>query len=179
MEFSKIYLGGNAILNSDSDLNDALLAFRESSFSNLKLWEFYVIDVSSFLKEFANIWEKTNIASIKKRYPFNLSALPVNEKAELLEKDALQNLGFGQRFSKILDIEISLAFISQLLIDGGSALEAGLATRELESIMNVINLVFYKEYDYDAITIFDQIRSRAHYLRIAEGGPKLGMLSQK
>ena len=65
------------------------------------------------------------------------------------------------------------------MFDKGSQFALEVALREIESIVDEINLVFYQEFDSDTACIFDQVQNRAHYLRVAENGPKLGKLTKE
>lgn len=178
MNFSRTYRDGNASITSDAELNEALSFFKQEEFSKLKLWEFYVIDKVSFLSCFHQKWTEGNFDS-KDYSKMNFANLNLKERADRLREDALLDLNIGQRFSKSLDLGIACSFIEKLLRDKQVHVGVDVAVKEIEIILDEINLVFYQEYDSDAACIFEQTQSRAHYLRIAENGPKLGILSEE
>lgn len=178
MNFSRTYCDRKACITSDAELNEALAAFKKEEFSKLKLWEFYVIDKTSFIKSFEQRWNLSSYS--KKDYSnLNLANLSLKERSDRLRGDSLHDLNIGQRFSKTLDLEIACCFIEKLLRDKGSRIALEIAVMELEIILDEMNLIFYEEFDADAACIFEQIHNRAHYLRIAENGPKLPFLSEK
>jgi glycogen debranching enzyme len=179
MEFSRTYCGSDCSITTDSELNRALSVFKERDFANLKLWQFYVIDKVSFLKSFQQKWTDKSYSDKKNYSSINVFDLSLKEKADLLRKDALIDRNIGHRYSKTLDIEVACSFIYKLLFDKGSQFALEVALREIESIVDEINLVFYQEFDSDTACIFDQVQNRAHYLRVAENGPKLGKLTKE
>lgn len=177
MDFSKTYRGGCVLISSTDELHEAISVFRKEKFNNLNIWEFYVIEKVAFLKSFRGRWIGGNYNTEKIYSSINIATLSLKEKSDRLKEDALLELCIGQRYSKTLDLEITCSFIAKLLVDKGSSNTIDNALKEVEMIIDEINLVFYQEYDADTVCIFEQIQNRAHYLRIAENGPKLGILS--
>jgi hypothetical protein len=48
-----------------------------------------------------------------------------------------------------------------------------------ESVLNEINLPFYKTYDTDVGIILNNVRNRLKYLRLDAHGPKLGEINKR
>ena len=167
------------VINDENELYKAITAFKQSEFTKLRLWEFYVIDKRSFLDSFSESWDPAVLGDDGFYKCIDLGNCSLKEKADLLKRDALVDRRIGHRFSKTLDLGMVCSFITKVLQDEGSEMLVSVAIRQVEIILNEINLEFYQEYDLDTAIIFDQIQNRAHYLRVAPNGPKLGVLCEK
>lgn len=177
--FSESYCGGAYSITTENELNRALSVFKEREFPNLELWQFYVIDKISFLKSFKQKWSNQSFSLLENYSQINVYELSLKQKADLLRKDGLLDINVGHRYSKTLDLEVACSFISNILQYKGSLFSVESAVKEIESILDEINLAFYQEFDSDAACIFDQVQNRARYLRLAENGPKLGKLTKE
>ena len=183
LEFSEslgpVY-GLNPDVQTDGQLNDVMALFKNLIVPGIRLWEFYVIDVKTSLLNFADLWESKLTSNAKENTykNFSLGSLSLKEKADRLAADALAVAKEGHRFAKTIILDKAVYFIQKVIQDVGGSSATHLAVKEFESILNEINLAFYREYDQDLESILTQVTNRARYLRVAEHGPRLGPISR-
>ncbi|KAJ3088189.1 hypothetical protein HK102_009342 [Quaeritorhiza haematococci] len=129
-----------------------------------------------------------NIASLslKERVQLLLSlSIPIGNIPEAGNQTTPKTLGVfrdrgdGSRFAKQLHIPSCVVFIEKLMRDLGGSPVLDAPFREFEKLVNEINLPFYQECDGDTASIYQQVLSRARYLRVSEHGPKLGPISRE
>ncbi|KAG0275240.1 hypothetical protein BGZ95_009042 [Linnemannia exigua] len=171
----------SADIKSESELKAIMTALRQTVFSDIKLWEFYVVDVITSLEQF-----KAEITA-KKPYShdlFNhdtLSKLTLKEKAHTLSEAALSGANeHGDRHHKKILPNVAVAFISALLnIDFAKTRADETVYEEYKKILNEVNLEYYKAYDKDVETIITNVENRVKYMRLDEHGPRLGPVSEE
>jgi len=157
--------------------------FRNTVFSEIKLWEFYVVDVISSLQEFrTEVEAKTPYAH--DLFDHNgLTKMTLKERAATFAEAGLSGVGtHGDRHHKKVTTSTALSFMSALLdIDftNPKSLSVDDVCEEYKKILNEVNLEFYKAYDKDVETIVKNIESRVKYIRLDEHGPKLGPITDE
>jgi glycogen debranching enzyme len=169
----------SADIKSEAELKTIITALRKTVFSDIKLWEFYVVDVITSLEQFK--------AAVMKPYNhdlFNyetLGKLTFKEKAEVLREAALLEANeHGDRYHKKILPDVAVAFMSALLnIDFAKSGVTEAVYDEYKKILNEVNLVYYKGYDKDVETIITNVENRVKYMRLDEHGPKLGPITQE
>lgn len=133
-------------------LNLVMNIWGQTVFPRLRLWEFYVIDVKEAKIAFEREWKKKFVSECVMREGKGLSLI---EQAQILVDDAL---GYkrrdGSRFDKIIDMEKACVFVRGIVGDSGVGHEL------LSKLVDEINLLFYKEFDFDTAIINDQIMGR-------------------
>ncbi|KAK3819132.1 MAG: glycoside hydrolase family 13 protein [Linnemannia elongata] len=170
-----------ADIKSENELKTIMTALRETVFEDIKLWEFYVLDVLKSLEEF-----KAEIAA-KKPYShdlFNhdtLTKLTLKEKADTLREAGLSGADeHGDRHHKKILPNVAVAYMSALLnIDFTKARATETVYDEYKKILNEVNLEYYKAYDKDVETIITNIENRVKYMRLDEHGPRLGPITEE
>ena len=183
LEFSETITatyGLDSQLKSETALQEIMNLLKNTIIPAIRLWEFYVLDVKGLLFTFAQYWNFTEhkIPGNHRFKDVNIGAMTLKQKADFLYANALLVIHEGHRFAKGLDTAISIAFIQKDLADMNAPCTLKAAMQEYESIMNEINLDFYREYDADYSIIIAQICNRARYLRVEEHGPRLGPISR-
>lgn len=162
---------------SEEILSEIMRLWSDVAVENIRLWEYYVINVVSSVNQFKLVWHEKNNALFK--YSFkkvDVYGLGIKDLAEILRKEALIDTGFGKVFSKMIDLEIAFCIIEKCVKDGSYCSDGVALFKELVDEMNVC---YYEEYNDDMRTIHDQVRNRARYLRVADHGPRLGSLSRE
>jgi glycogen debranching enzyme len=182
-DFKGVY-GLEPELKTEEQLLVTMNVFKNQVLIQLKLWEFYVIQVKESAMELAQNWRYTQetsreIASSNPYQQINLSSLSLKEKANLLSQDGLISIEEGHRYAKQIKLETGLCFMEKLVWEQTRSFSLPLALKEYETILNEINLDFYKEYDQDVESIIMQMTNRARYLRVAEHGPRLGSVCKR
>lgn len=176
--------GGEAMhcCETFDDLNKIMNIWINVAFPAVKLWEFYVVDVNAAKRAFSAAWDDTVSGSKSidriKYASRSLSSLSQKERADLLAADAIYcSKKDGSRFDKMLRMEVCLAFVFKFLSETGFNDSDPLTV--FTTLVDEINLSFYKEYDTDVAVINDQVMSRIMYLRVADHGPKLGAITRE
>jgi glycogen debranching enzyme len=169
-------LGYPVKLNSIEDLLSVMEGIKTHVITDLKLWEFYVVNVDTTIDEVKKIWSSTSTAtdSLKKiEVPDEIKGSPVR-----LGEFVAQTAGFftlRDRYDSEVDPQ-TFASILNSIYENQPFDEIESHARE---ILNEINLPLYKEYDNDVEIILEQLFNRIKYLRIDDHGPRLGEISKK
>lgn len=172
-------LAGKYVLNSEADLEIAMNTFKDGAFNDLKLYEFYVLNVKSLEQQFTKIW--------KVRTP--LSLLPLDLIAIAHEQDEGKRLVLIKakieydpksytRYSKTIDFKQAIPLFD-VLCRTYSINDEKSQVAFFVKIINDINVNYYKEYDEDCGIIMNQIQGRARFLRLEHHGPRLGPITQE
>ncbi|KAI8914340.1 glucanotransferase domain of glycogen debranching enzyme-domain-containing protein [Gorgonomyces haynaldii] len=162
--------GFSAVLETEEQLTKIVDFFKTDILADLNLWQFYVVDVKMHVDQFKNLWREVKVPSPP--IPF-----PLREEALGLKKLAFQDPKTFLRFSKGVDLNLSVQFMEQFVRKYGIS-SASEQINAYQSLLDEINLDFYKEWDGDRDAIISGISSRAKYLRIEQHGPRLGKISQ-
>lgn len=162
---------------NSSDISAIMEGVKTSVFSTLKLWQYYVLDTASHKEEFA---KASSVGSSKKQINSvgedDLRNATLEQAPALLEKYALRNrMTLADRYTTHLDIALSLS-ICQTLGEGKSKEEIQQA---FEKALDVINAPLYQLYDEDSKAALENLSGRMTYMRIEEGGPKMGKISKR
>ncbi|KAF9209730.1 hypothetical protein BGZ49_001800 [Haplosporangium sp. Z 27] len=170
-------------IKTEQELQEIMTELRKTVFSDIKLWEFYVIDVVSSLQEFKAELEARTAYDHNLFDHASLKQMTLKEKSDTLSEAALIGGGtHGNRHHKKIEISVALSFISALLdVDFSKTEGYSVETvcEEYKIILNEVNLEFYKAYDKDVETIISNIENRVKYMRMDEHGPKLGPISEE
>ena len=164
----------NPITNG-SELDKIMDHLKNTVLPSLKLWEFYVIDVKSEKAKFGKAWQaKKSVGDLKRDLSGMGRAAIVNLFAELaLNKNWA---GLAGRYSAEIDnMDQAIAFIAKLVNDTNASSEA--AEKELEQILNDLNVDRYRMFNEDTAAILDNTRGRIQYTRLASHGPQMGKIT--
>ena len=143
-----------------ADVGIVIGSFNEFMKADLRLWEFYILDVE---KELLHLHEQAADAS---------TATDVDEAAlrDLVNVCVITSSN-GIRFSKTIDRDV---FCQKLDIIGYVK-----SKKAYRSLLSAMNLLFYQEYDRDISVILKNMKGRVIYERIEKPGPKPGKLCKK
>ncbi|KAG0357454.1 hypothetical protein BGZ54_000334, partial [Gamsiella multidivaricata] len=170
-------------IKTEQELAVIMTELRKTVFNDIKLWEFYVVNVLFSVEEFKEAI-KANAAYARDLFDQSaLQRMSLKDRAATLAEAALTGVGtHGHRHHKKITTSVALSFMSALLnVDftnsKGFSLES--ACEEYETVLNEVNINFYKAYDKDVDTIVTNIESRVKYIRLDEHGPKLGPVTEE
>ncbi|KAG0196511.1 hypothetical protein BGX28_010038 [Mortierella sp. GBA30] len=170
-------------IKTEHDLKAIMTELRRTVFSEIKLWEFYVVDVVAMIQELK--------AEIEAQTPYDptifqnveLAAMTLVELASLLSNEALTGAEeHGDRHHKKLRTSVALSFMSALLdLDFAKAESYSVddVCAEYKRVLNEVNLEYYKDYDRDVDTIVTNVENRVKYIRLDAHGPKLGPITEE
>ncbi|KAM3077588.1 bifunctional 4-alpha-glucanotransferase/amylo-alpha-1,6-glucosidase [Clarireedia jacksonii] len=193
LEFSKDMAknGLPTTLNSVDDLIKVMAAVKVKVIAELRLWEYYVIDVEKNADAVVEAWVANKVRFPKDGFSGSdvggLEAIKnasASEQAVFLrEKGMLNTERLGERYRRKVDPEVGAALLTALFGrfegDTSNSADRGEARSSLIKILDEVNLPYYKEYDADAAEILDQLFNRTKYVRLDDHGPQLGPIDDK
>lgn len=166
-------LGYPVDLKTVDDLIKVMDGIKEHVIGELKLWEFYVVDVKQTVSELREKWGNSKSWSDD-----NIPSKDDSTNLAQFVRDNATEPGFGslgERGSNKINIDKFAAILKKLHSEDYNNGIEELATK----ILNDINLPFYKEYDDDINEVLEQLFNRIKYLRIDDHGPKQGPITKK
>ncbi|KAK4672797.1 bifunctional 4-alpha-glucanotransferase/amylo-alpha-1,6-glucosidase [Podospora pseudopauciseta] len=180
-------LGLPTELKSVDDLVLIMGAIKKEVIAEIRLWEYYVLDVERDADAAVESWVvgRTNFpdGSIGSHGLDGLRSTSLEEQAQWITKHGLQNMDrLGERFRRRADPSVAAALLSVLFgkYEGnkGSAADQAAARNALVKILDVVNVPFYEEYDAEVADTLQQVFNRIKYVRLDDNGPKLGPINQ-
>lgn len=165
-------------VDSEVDLDKIMHFIEHQTLAQLKLWEYYVVDVDHVAGKFSQAWSNTS----RSKEP--QSEGPAHIEWAEFEKACMNNEGTGWKQVTgprgHLSGKIKMDSAVRLFQDKGYgrvALEEMIET--LKRILNELNVERYQEYDDDVKAIIQNTRSRIRYTRLDPHGPKMGPITKK
>ncbi|KAJ3159368.1 hypothetical protein HDU86_001686 [Geranomyces michiganensis] len=165
-----------ATIETEEQLQQALIAVKTSVLPSVKLWEFYVVDIVAHLQDIRPLC--TNSWALEDALDADLSNLTLKEQADILRESALVDRQDGRRHAKTLDVRAASRFINKLSKDF-RLIDVEQKMLRYERVLNELNLIYYQEHDADIAALIENLISRAKFLRLAPNGPRLGKLSAR
>ncbi|ODV93555.1 hypothetical protein PACTADRAFT_19024 [Pachysolen tannophilus NRRL Y-2460] len=171
--------GFPTVITSTSDLLKIMDGIKVHVLGELRLWEFYVLDIDDFSQKLEKNWNDCS----DKIQP--IADIPTDIKANLgdLARFVVEYCNNGvqyslncKRFGNSLDILKFISILKNLYPEKKAY--ADIKSESL-NIISAINLPLYKEYDEDVETILEQLYNRIKYLRLDGNGPKLGEITEE
>lgn len=159
-------------INTKNDLLRILDGIKIHVLGNLKLWEFYVVDVENEINNIRNYWVNYDA---KKDIPSNLKDSSLEDiKSYVLENGVHENFGIlaGRNANK-MNTGILIGILKSVY---GEHLDNEILNN-VRKILNEINLPFYKEYDDDVNEIMEQLYNRINYLKLDSNGLRQGPIT--
>ena len=178
-------------LESVDDLLKLMDGIKTHVIAELKLWEYYVIDVERDADAAVEAWTSGDISFPEGGFggsdfgglePIK-NATPTQQAEFLVKKGMLSMDRLGERYRRCVDPPIGAALITAIFGrfegDASDSADRGAARSRFVHILDEVNLLFYKEYDGDVAEILEQLFNRFKYVRLDEHGPKLGKIDAK
>ncbi|KAK4116570.1 glycoside hydrolase family 133 protein [Canariomyces notabilis] len=181
-------LGLPTELKSLDDLLKIMEAIKKQVIAEIRLWEYYVIDVDRDADAAIESWVvgKSTFpeGSLGPGGPDTLHSASVEEQAKWLIKHGLRGMDrLGERFRRRVDPNVAAALLSALFGrheggDGQSPDQAAARTK-MAQLLDIVNVPFYEEYDAEIAETLQQLFNRIKYVRLDEHGPKLGPINRE
>lgn len=145
--------------------------------SEIRLWEYYVIDVDRDADAGVKAWSEGRVDEASLKLPTGT----VEEQAAFIRSGLDGTNHLGERFRRKLKPEVGAAYITALVGKFESADDAKKADArsKLAAGLDVVNVSFYQEYDTESAVILDQLFNRIKYCRLDDHGPKMGPIGVK
>lgn len=181
-------LGLPTELTSLDDLLKIMDAIKKEVIAEIRLWEYYVIDVDRDADAAMESWVIGKVAfpegSLGEDGPDALHSATLEEQAKWLIKHGLRGMDrLGKRFRRRVDPGVAAGLLSALFGryegDKGDGADQAAARSRMTQILDIINVPFYEEYDAEVAEILQQLFNRIKYVRLDEHGPKLGPINRE
>jgi glycogen debranching enzyme len=162
-------------VTSESDV-DALCGALDKEIRDLKLWQYYVLDVA---RERESIKAALVSSKITSWTGSNVARKSVAELADILRAESkIIGLGeFKSRYGVKVDSGVAAGIISAAFTE-----IAGDAEKLAEAwvrVVDVLNVPQYKEWEEDTGIALSHVRNRLKYTRLDPNGPKMGDISKE
>lgn len=131
--------------------------------NTLELWQYYVYDRAQLLADL------DGAKSADVDVPVELRGAGLHEVATFVEKAASPGSKLGARFGNVLDASKVRGIVDKVY--GGDVV------KHAGAIVDEINAPLYAMYDDDVLSIKTQLAGRIRFLRLEDGGPKLGRVT--
>ncbi|CAK7909795.1 glycogen debranching enzyme [[Candida] anglica] len=172
-------LGFPTEIKSLEDLNVIISGLSEHVIDPLELWQFYVFDKTSIIREMKQVYEDSSskinpieipsdvdISNIEQVAQYSLKVS--NEEREIVLLDRFSNKLNAQKF-----IEVVVSLLHNETVNDFSAIE-----KKAGTIIDEINVNLYKAYDDDIKTIKSQVFDRVKFQRLDDNGEKMGPITK-
>lgn len=142
----------------------------ERAITRLKLYEYYILDVSAHKSELASASNGVAADSAVWTGPSVAGQSPEALASILKSSGVIEGLGaLSGRYTTRIPLDQAKAFVAA----------AGLSVDAYGQVLDIVNVNLYREADDDARAQRENVVSRAKYERLEAGGLRLGEISAK
>ena len=167
------------VVNSMSDLENIMGGVKKHVLTDLKLWEYYTVNVDADTRAAVRAWKTDSVF-----FPTGDSGLegakqwPVKRQADYLrDHDFFGREEIRTRYHRKISSRVAAGLL-EYVFGPYDAQDQDAALNTMTHILQELNLSFTKEYDSDAAVIIEQVQGRLKYLRLDDNGPKLGAITE-
>lgn len=188
LSFKLEELGLPTELKSLDDLMKIMDAIKKEVIAEIRLWEYYAIDVERDADAAIESWVIGKATfpedSVDPDTLNSLRAATPEEQAKWLIKYGLKGMDrLGERFRRRVDPAVAAALLSVVFgkyeSDKGDTPDQAAARNKLVKVLDIVNVPFYEEYDAELADTLQQVFNRIKYVRLDEHGPKLGPINRE
>ncbi|KAI9808320.1 MAG: hypothetical protein M1825_004777 [Sarcosagium campestre] len=168
-------------IESPEDLKTLINGIKTHVLEQLRIWEYYVMDVKRDARTITDAWLRREKTSLDVQ---GATSWPLKRKSEFLRENGLVGYeSLGPRFQRTLDPRVGATLLFGIYgepdIEHAGAFNEASALKTCCEVLDELNLPNYREYDGDVSEILTQLYSRIKYLRLDDHGPKLGPITVK
>jgi len=168
-------LGLSTDPKSQSDVDAIVQGVKAHVLQPLRLWEYYVVNVEGEKQDFAKAWDSANGRTISSLGTDDLRSSSENDAFLLLQRHALRNhMTLSDRYTTHVDVNVAVAIMKGLYRDAPTKEKI---VEAFGKVLDKINVSLYATYDDDVKAILENLGGRLTYMRVEEGGPKLGPIT--
>ncbi|KAK4193240.1 glucanotransferase domain of glycogen debranching enzyme-domain-containing protein [Podospora australis] len=180
-------LGLPTELKSVDDLVKIMDAIKKEVIAEIRLWEYYVLDVDRDADAAVEAWAAGKISFPDKSVDADgvegLHSATDEAQANWLIKNALTNMDrLGERFRRRVDPSMAAGLLSTIYGrfegDKSDSADQAAARVKIVKLLDIVNVPFYKEYDADIADTLQQLFNRIKYVRLDANGPKQGPITK-
>ena len=165
-------------LESMDDLDKVIAGVKKHVIEPLKLWQYFVVDVTQNVEDIVSAWSQGNTSVPTIGGLEGVKDWSLKQKADFLRENSFVGANsLESRFHRCADARVGAALLTALhrRYAADNSDKNG-AIRTMTDVLNELNRQFYDDYDTDVEVIQQQIRDRVRYLRLDDDGPKLGAI---
>lgn len=171
------HFGYSPYIENENDLQRIMDGIKIHVLGELKLWEFYIINIPVHINELEEYWKSPNITFEKVEIPEETTSNLKKLADFIVEHCKVKDFNIlGERFANKLDIKKFANILANIY---GFDSETYEIKENAKIILDEINLPLYHDYDADNEVLCTQLYNRSKYLRLDENGPKLGEVTKK
>lgn len=160
-------------IKSQADLDTLVTSFQEL-LNGRNLWQYYVFDVEKEKETIGHALDKAATSSWDG--PDVLGKSPTELAILIRGEGKLQHVNeFLSRFCVSVDSTVAVSILRAAYPESNNAA----LVEAWGKVVDVLNVPLYEEWKEDTRIAIDGIRNRLKYLRLEEGGPKFGPISEK
>ncbi|CEJ93827.1 Putative Glycogen debranching enzyme [[Torrubiella] hemipterigena] len=173
---------------NDEDLLAIMGAVKSKVIADLKLWEYYAINVERDTEAAVEAWVQgksfTLVDTLEGADIDGLQRDNLDAQAAFIKNHGIPHMGrLGPRFSRAVHPQI-MATVLDLSLgrfegDGSNSATRDAAKQKVSNLIDAINVPLYEEYDKDINEMMEQLYNRIKYVRLAEDGPRLGPINEE
>ncbi|VEU20737.1 DEKNAAC101570 [Brettanomyces naardenensis] len=172
-------------IRTTADLLKVMDGIKIHVLGQLRLWQYYVIDVKGELARLKGEWDASRNGKGGKVDPAIFSDFPPDARSDLrvaaryiAATCAVKPFGLGARYENALDT-VKLAAVLEKIFDKKLVdLDFPDLEKRTHAILDEVNLPLYKEYDEDNEDILENLYNRINYQRLDSHGPQLGEVTK-
>lgn len=169
------------------DLNRVVDGIEGHVIGKIRLWEYFIADVTSDAEAMTEAWIAGAIKIPREGFEPSMGggidavkSWSLFQKADFLKNHGLLNgLRIDGRFSRKVDPAVGAALLTAVYGRCEEAIDTSGPKNAAIDLINELNLQFYREYDADVAAILDQVKGRLQYLRFDANGPRLGPVTKE
>lgn len=149
-------------VDSEEKLSRVIHTFKTVVWKEMRLWEYFVVDVDKTVKKFEKLLKET-----PDHFPWATSSGTIR----------IQDLGTGERFSHYVSLEEALNLFEHSQVLTPELIES--RCKQLREILNKLNLPIYLQLDKDLEIIVSNLAARIRYERIDPHGARKGRVTEQ
>ncbi|PVU86318.1 hypothetical protein BB560_006755 [Smittium megazygosporum] len=161
-------------ISNMNDLYRLMGIIEEQAIKNIKLWEFYVLDLEATIQSVKDIIQRRPNSPDYRSIPIDAQLQRefswmdydsiINKAASILI-DSIPNVhNVFARFSRKLDPSLCYSLVVAMM---GSDSKLEEVVNCLKNVLDIVNLKFYREYDDDVKSILTNIRNTIEHERLS------------
>ncbi|OAQ87553.1 glycogen debranching enzyme [Purpureocillium lilacinum] len=172
---------------STDDLMRIMDAVKKEVIAEIRLWEYYALDVERDADSAVEAWTQGKTSDVKQHDGFQDRVDRLKRRDLAAEVDFIKDFGLtgmdrlGARHRRKTDPSVAATLLSfgfgRYEGKNPDSPDKAAARSRMVEILDALNVDFYKEYDSDVTEILEQLYNRIKYVRLDEHGPKLGPIN--
>lgn len=164
--------------HSQGEANAIVQGVKAHVLQPLRLWEYYVVNVQAGKQDFAQAWDAAGSGrSISSLGNDDLRSCNERDAFHLIQRHGLRNnMTLSDRFTTHIDVGVAVSVMKGIYSDSESKDQVA---EKYAEVLDRINVPLYATYDDDVKTILHNLEGRLMFMRVEQGGPKMGPITRE